>query len=444
MQGATHPHDIMQRSRGDARVCFVRREAQIRLAGLSQSGAARVMLPRAHGDRPEAVFLNTSGGVTDGDRLSYGVEVGPGARAVAATQTAERGYAVRSPGPAGDGDCATGTGKGQAGKPAARRVPPIGPAAPDPDATCAGAMTGAAGQAGVVQGPPRQAGAMQPHAGRAETGPHGGLHGGHHGAPHRGAHEGVQHRPHGAAHGGAHQEADTEGRTGWHEASHIGKPEGRHGALRGGAHEGRHGPEPVHERSGRMEVRLDLAAGAELDWLPQETILYQGAAIVRHTCVTMAGDARLVMVESVVMGRAAMGETLRDARLHDRREVWRDGRLILLEPFWIGPDILSGSPSAAGDPQGPAPRRALLGPARAVASVALVAPGAEDAVAPVRAVLPAGSMADPQGVEAGASGWDGRCLVRLAALDGLALRRAVIAVLAVLRGGRPLPRVWQV
>ena len=41
---------------------------------------------------PEVVFLNTSGGLTGGDRLSYGVALGDGCRAVATTQTAERAY----------------------------------------------------------------------------------------------------------------------------------------------------------------------------------------------------------------------------------------------------------------------------------------------------------------------------------------------------------------
>jgi urease accessory protein len=79
---------------------------------------------------------------------------------------------------------------------------------------------------------------------------------------------------------------------------------------------------------------------------------------------------------------------------------------------------------------------AALGDARAVASLVLVAQGAEDALAPVRALL------DEPGVDGGASGWDGRLAVRLMARDGWPLRRQILRLLAVLRHGPP-PRVWQ-
>jgi urease accessory protein len=41
---------------------------------------------------PEVVFLNTSGGMTGGDQLHYGLDLGPGTRVTATTQTAERAY----------------------------------------------------------------------------------------------------------------------------------------------------------------------------------------------------------------------------------------------------------------------------------------------------------------------------------------------------------------
>jgi len=42
----------------------------------------------------------------------------------------------------------------------------------------------------------------------------------------------------------------------------------------------------------------------------------------------------------------------------------------------------------------------------------------------------------------GASAWNGMLIARILADDGAAARRAVVAALAVLRDGRPLPRVW--
>ena len=63
--------------------------------------------------------------------------------------------------------------------------------------------------------------------------------------------------------------------------------------------------------------------------------------------------------------------------------------------------------------------------------VCLIAQGAEDAVGPVRAVLERGA----------ASGWEGRCVVRMTAPDGWTLKRELARVLHIL-SGRPLPRVW--
>jgi urease accessory protein len=170
-----------------------------------------------------------------------------------------------------------------------------------------------------------------------------------------------------------------------------------------------------------VEVALDLAPGADLAWLPQETILFEGAALDRRTTARLRGDARLLLCEMVVLGRAAMGETVAHTDCRDRREVLRDGRPELIEPLRLTDAVLARAGGAA-----------MLTGARALATVALVAPGAEDAVGPVRAVL---------GPRAAASGWNGKCVVRLLAPGARELRRAVAAVLEVLGPGR-LPRVW--
>ena len=87
------PTSDLQRSRGSASVGFVCRQGRAHLSTLQQSGSAKAMLPRVHGTVPEVVFLNTSGGLTGGDRLSYDLEIPAGTEVAATTQTAERGYA---------------------------------------------------------------------------------------------------------------------------------------------------------------------------------------------------------------------------------------------------------------------------------------------------------------------------------------------------------------
>lgn len=175
-----------------------------------------------------------------------------------------------------------------------------------------------------------------------------------------------------------------------------------------------------------MQVSLRLGAGAALDWLPQETILYDRSTLARRTEADLGPGARLLIAETVTLGRAAMGETVQHLEFSDWREVRRAGRPVLVDPLRLAAETLRAGAAA-------------LGSARAMAMIALVAEGAEAAVEQVRACLPA---RDEGGVEAAASGWGGRLVVRLLGPDLLAVKRAVARVLGVIRG-RELPRVWQ-
>ncbi len=171
----------------------------------------------------------------------------------------------------------------------------------------------------------------------------------------------------------------------------------------------------------RAEVAVTLGAGARLDWLPQETILFEGSALTRTLDADLAAGATLLMCEMLVFGRRASGETLRHFALADRRSVRREGRLVHLDPLVLGRASLDPSP--------------LLGGAGAIATIALVAADAEARLASLRALLPV------PGVEAAVSAWDGRLVVRALAPEPLPLRQAVGMMLIGLRG-RPLPRVW--
>jgi urease accessory protein len=174
-----------------------------------------------------------------------------------------------------------------------------------------------------------------------------------------------------------------------------------------------------------VRVTLTVGAGARLDWLPQETILYDAAALDRRTRVDLAGDGSVLLAETIFLGRVAMGETVTRLELADRREVWSRGRPVWIDRLALGTETL-------------APRAALLDGARAFATIALIGQGAEDALGPLRAAL---NGCD--GIRAAASGWDGKCIMRLTGLRGMDVKRAVAVAATVLRQGAPLPRVWQ-
>lgn len=173
-----------------------------------------------------------------------------------------------------------------------------------------------------------------------------------------------------------------------------------------------------------IDIALTTGAGARLDWLPQETILFDGCAARRRTQIDLAGGATCLAVEALVLGRAAMGETVMRLALSDTRTIRRNGRVIHMEPLALAPAHLGDRP-------------ALLAGARAVASLVLVAPGAADALGPVRAAL-----SEP-GVTAAASAPDGRLVVRLMSPDAFPLRRQLARLIRLLRPA-PLPRVWQI
>jgi urease accessory protein len=170
----------------------------------------------------------------------------------------------------------------------------------------------------------------------------------------------------------------------------------------------------------RMRVKLDVAAGAALAWLPQETILFDCARMNRSIEVDLALDARLILAEAVIFGRSGMGEKVERGLVLDRWRVWRDGRLLFADTLRLDGPIAEKleAPACANG-------------AVAVASV-LAVPGDEALVRSVREQTFSG--------EVGISAWNGFALARLVADTGAKLRQDLLTVLTVLRAGR-LPRL---
>lgn len=82
-----------QRAEGRARVSFRVGLGATRLERLFQEGCAKIRLPIPidHAD-PQAILINTAGGLTGGDRLAAEVDLGPQASACVTTQACERVY----------------------------------------------------------------------------------------------------------------------------------------------------------------------------------------------------------------------------------------------------------------------------------------------------------------------------------------------------------------
>ncbi len=184
--------------------------------------------------------------------------------------------------------------------------------------------------------------------------------------------------------------------------------------------------EKVYRSAGQassIEMVLDVADDARLDWLPQETILFDGCRLRRSFSATLSGSARLLAVETIVFGRLASAETIADGMLIDGWRVRRDGRLVFADET-----RLTGALAAILD------RPAVAAGARAVALLLFCAPEAERAVDAVREAV--ASFA-----EAGVSARDGVLIVRALARSPERLRTCIMAALDVLRLA-PAPRVW--
>jgi urease accessory protein len=174
-----------------------------------------------------------------------------------------------------------------------------------------------------------------------------------------------------------------------------------------------------------LAVKLSVESGARLDWMPQETLLFDRARLARRLDVKMAPDARLTLFEAVVFGRAARAERITQGLFEDRWRIHRDARLVYADTLRLdGPigDLLQ-KPSVANG-------------ARALATLIHVAPDAEPRLESIRQLL-----ASADGCEAAASAWNGLLAVRFCAATVEALRTAVCPFLLAFRG-EPLPRVW--
>lgn len=182
------------------------------------------------------------------------------------------------------------------------------------------------------------------------------------------------------------------------------------------------------EGTAEIETRLSAAAGARIDWLPQETILFDRASLSRSLEVDLAADAVLLAVEAVLLGRKAMGETVHAGLFRDRWRVRCGGKLIHAENLTLADEITRL-----------AARPAVLGGAAAFATLLYVAPDCEAMLPRLRAMLAAVARA---GVSHYKVGGRDKLLARVVAADGFELRKILIPLISHLREDASVPKVW--
>jgi len=185
----------------------------------------------------------------------------------------------------------------------------------------------------------------------------------------------------------------------------------------------------------RIEVRVCAGADAWLEWLPQETILFEGSRLRRTTLLDLAPTARVMAGEMLVFGRTASGETLSRGLARDAWVVRRGGRLEWMDALHMEGDLASPLSSVA-----------CFAGAKATATMIYAADDSEARLDLAREQI---SEYIDEDVKAAATVVGGVLVVRWLGHDGLRLRTAFGAFWAAFRhhvGGlrAALPRVWSV
>jgi urease accessory protein len=194
--------------------------------------------------------------------------------------------------------------------------------------------------------------------------------------------------------------------------------------------------EKVYRSAGpECVIETSLRAGREawLEYLPQETILFDRARLRRRTAVTLEDGARFLGGGILVFGRAAHGETLRTGFVHDAW-TFRDGNRRLM---WKDALHMDGDLAALLS------RRATFDGARAYGSLIYAGADAATHLARVREVSGSDTL------RLGATSFRNLLIVRLIGRDPLELRDTFANIwreLRVAAAGLPavMPRLWSI
>ena len=178
-------------------------------------------------------------------------------------------------------------------------------------------------------------------------------------------------------------------------------------------------------QAAKITIDIDLGGKASLHWLPQETILFDGAGFSRHLKVEMDDAASFLASEMMVFGRTAMHETVRQGNISDQWRISRGGRLIHAEALRLDGHI----------------DEKLLQPASAdggvcVATTLYVSRDAEAKADAVRSFFK-----NHDDVRTAVSAWDGKLVIRSVCGNTARLKKLMAQFIEQFRNIAN-PRVW--
>ena len=176
---------------------------------------------------------------------------------------------------------------------------------------------------------------------------------------------------------------------------------------------------------GSISIVLKVENGAKLHWIPQETILFEGAAVDRTIKLDMAYDCDCLLAETLVFGREAMGEKIRTCHFTDQWRLYKEGELFHSEAMRMTGDMEKLLDSQAG-----------ASGARIISTIICAGPNTE-----LLWPIAEKKLLSMRSVSA-ASFFNGKMIIRILNSHCSQGRTEFNQMLMELRK-QPMPRVWQ-
>jgi urease accessory protein len=95
------------------------------------------------------------------------------------------------------------------------------------------------------------------------------------------------------------------------------------------------------DRPARISTKLKAFETAKLAWLPQETIIFNGARIARQTEIDICSGAEIIALEWLVLGRIESGEEILSGYVNDSWRIRLDGRLVWADGFLVADEMFA-------------------------------------------------------------------------------------------------------
>lgn len=183
----------------------------------------------------------------------------------------------------------------------------------------------------------------------------------------------------------------------------------------------------------RQQVAIDVAAGASVEWMPQESIFFDQADVALEHTVTLAADADYIGCEILCLGRRASGESFNRGKISQRTQIRRGGKLL-----WWEQGVLAGGAAHLASP---------LGLNGKTVCATLIAVGPVLPAAVLAALRAHGAAVGEGGAGFGATQMKNLLVVRYLGHDSEVARRVMLGAWQLLRPpllGRQarVPRIW--